>query len=173
LVPAYRIDARNLPANLTLREEAAADRGFLFDLYASTRAAEVDLLPWTDSQRRAFLQQQFDLQWAHYRQHYPNAEWLIIEHAGRVIGRLYLETTGVELRLMDIALVPASRNQGLGTALTLSIIDHAARLTLPVSLHVEPFNPAAGLYQRLGFQAREMRGIYCYMERPLQLNVTS
>ena len=165
-MPAYRTAARNLPAQLTLRDETAADRGFLLDLYASIRAAEVDLLPWDDKQKLAFLQQQFDLQWTHYRQHYSNAEWLVIEHDGQAIGRLYLETTGVELRLMDIALVPANRNQGLGTALTLSIIDHATRLAIPVSLHVEPFNPAVRLYQRLGFQVREMRGIYCYMERP-------
>jgi ribosomal protein S18 acetylase RimI-like enzyme len=172
-VSAFRAEARGLPDVLTLRDERPEDRGFLFDLFASIRGPETDLLPWNDVQKRAFLQQQFDLQWSQYRLHYAGAEWLIVEYDGAAAGRLYLEATSKELRIMDIALVPALRNRGIGTALIGSVLDHADRRALPASLHVEPFNPALRLYQRFGFQYQETRGIYCYMERPAQLKVIS
>jgi len=152
---------------VTLREETAADKDFLADLYASTREEELRPVTWSDAQKRAFLREQFELQWAHYRQHYEGAEWLIVLREAAPIGRLYLKTGSVEVRLMDVALVRAQRRQGIGTALMRSIRRYADGLGMPVSLHVEPFNPAIGLYERLGFATVETRGIYCYMERPL------
>lgn len=67
---------------------------------------------------------------------------------------------------MDVSLMPAHRNQGLGTALMRSVLRHADGLQLTVSLHVEPFNPALRLYQRLGFVHAETRGVYLFMQRP-------
>lgn len=162
----FQTEAGGLPADISLRAERPEDRPFLLALFASIRTAELEALPWTGEQKLDFIQQQFDLQWNHYRQHYLTAEWLVIERAGEPIGRLYLETTTVEVRLMDIALIDAERNHGLGTALLRTVIAHAERLGLPVGLHVEPFNPALHLYQRFGFQPGEMRGIYCFMTRP-------
>ena len=162
----FQSEAGGLPAGITLRTERPDDRPFLLALYASVRAAELGALPWTDAQKYDFIQRQFDLQWNHYRRHYPSAEWLVIERAGEPIGRLYIETTTAELRMMDIALIDAERNHGLGTALLRALIAHADRFGLPVGLHVEPFNPALRLYQRFGFLPVEMRGIYCFMTRP-------
>ena len=39
-------------------------------------------------------------------------------------------------------------------------------LCLPVTLYVEPYNPARRLYERLGFGPIELLGIYQRMERP-------
>ncbi len=70
---------------------------------------------------------------------------------------------------MEIALTAERRNNGIGTAITTSMLRYADDLGLPVTLHVEPFNPALRLYERLGFVTRETRGIYLFMERPVHL----
>jgi ribosomal protein S18 acetylase RimI-like enzyme len=158
---------------IDLRERAEEDLPFLSELYASTREEELRQVDWPESQKRAFLHQQFMLQHTHYLKHYPRATWLMIEREGRPIGRLYEETTSAELRLMDISLLPAYRNRGIGSGLMNALLAHADESGIPVGLHVESFNPAFALYSRLGFVTLEIRGIYHYMQRPLQLKITS
>ena len=46
-----------------------------------------------------------------------------------------------------------------------ALLAYADRLGRPVSLHVEPFNPARRLYERLGFRVIETRGLYELMVR--------
>ncbi len=158
--------ARDLPGGLALREELPGDGDFLAALYADTRAEELRPVPWGEAEKVAFLRQQFELQRQHYRLHYPRAQWLVILRGGVPIGRLYLEAGNAELRLMDIALLAAERGQGTGAALLARVLDYARSLGLPVGLHVEPFNPAQRWYARMGFEHREMRGIYSFMLRP-------
>jgi ribosomal protein S18 acetylase RimI-like enzyme len=157
--------ATGLPPGFQLRERTAGDLEFLAGLYASTRQEEMRLVDWTDAQKGAFLRDQFDKQHRHYLEHYPQAIWLVIECEGARVGRIYLEQTFREIRLMDVALVPAVRGQGLGTALMHALLAAADSAGLPVSLHVEPFNPAIRLYRRLGFVELETRGYYQFMER--------
>ena len=38
-------------------------------------------------------------------------------------------------------------------------------VSLGISLHVEPFNPAKRMYERLGFVVSETRGLYEFMVR--------
>ena len=64
------------------------------------------------------------------------------------IGRIYVETTRVEVRRMDITLLPGHRNQGLGTRVMNELLRYADALPRQMSLHVEPFNPAKRMYQR-------------------------
>ena len=67
---------------------------------------------------------------------------------------------------MDITIGAGHRNRGIGTAVVTSLLHFADALALPVTLHVEPFNPALRLYERFGFVTRETRGLYLFMERP-------
>lgn len=150
---------------VALREEAEADLPFLVELYASTRAEELAPVPWPEEQKRAFLEHQFALQREQYRQHYDGAEWLVIERDEAPIGRLYLRRGGDEVRLMDIALVPTVRGAGLGTQLTQRLLDWTDALGLPVTLHVEPFNPAYRLYRRFGFSYVRSTGVYHFLRR--------
>jgi ribosomal protein S18 acetylase RimI-like enzyme len=52
---------------------------------------------------------------------------------------------------LSIAILPASRGQGIGSALLTALLDLAATCFPAVSLSVSPANPALRLYQRLGF----------------------
>jgi len=140
------------------------DLPFVAALFASTRAEEVAASGWPPEMQRAFLDQQHRAQHQHYRNVYPDAEWLIVERAGDAIGRLYLDESDAELLLMDISLLPGQRGGGLGGAILADLLALAAGKGKPVSLHVEKFNPARRLYQRFGFTVMEDQGIYDRME---------
>lgn len=47
------------PALVSITE---SDEQFLTELYASTRAAEMAIVPWESEQKRAFLKMQFEAQ---------------------------------------------------------------------------------------------------------------
>lgn len=137
---------------VTLRAERDKDLAFLQNLYAASREREMALLmDWSDAQKREFLEQQFTAQHSHYRQHYPQARFDVIERRGKPIGRLYVAELKRELRLIDIALMPVERNKGLGKGFCREVMAEAERLGKIVSLHVEDDNPAKKLYERMGF----------------------
>ena len=71
--------------------------------------------------------------------------------AARQIGRLFIARSPAEIRLIDIALLRKYRNAGVGTQLNYALLHEAALAFKPVRIHVESFNPALRLDQRLGF----------------------
>ena len=151
---------------IDLRPETAADRPFLLELYASTRWAELRAAPWTDVQKRAFLDMQFQAQATHYRATYENARWDVVTVNGATAGRLYLCCMPGQLRIVDISLQPEYHGLGIGTYLMRSLIASAATEGLRLSVHVEQANPALRWYERLGFEVVDVRTPYLYMERP-------
>lgn len=151
-----------------LRPALPEDEPLLLEVYASTRADELGLVPWTDEEKLAFVQMQFNAQRQHYLQYYPDAQWLVIMHEDLPAGRLIIDRAGAEIVLMDIALLPPYRNQGIGTALIRDLMDEARHMGRPIRLHVEFFNPALRLYERLGFTRIGESGVYFEMEwRPV------
>lgn len=155
--------SRAAAAGLVFRPIADADLPFLSRLYGSTRTEELAATPWSDAQKAAFLQQQFAAQHTHYQTHYTGTDFLVIKRDGVEIGRLYLARWEREHRIVDIAFLPEHRRQGLGEALLRDLLDEAARAGKAVSIHVEKFNPAMGLYRRLGFAAAADAGAYDLM----------
>jgi ribosomal protein S18 acetylase RimI-like enzyme len=149
--------------SVTFRRETAADLEFVAALYASTREEELRPVPWTEEEKQLFLRSQFDAQTVHYRQHYSDAEYLIIERDGAAAGRLYLHWNQDDLRIIDIALMPQHRGLGVGNEILLALQAEAAGKGCSVSIHVEVNNPALRLYQRLGFQPVDEHGMYLLM----------
>ena len=143
-----------------LRPVTDGDRDFLAAVYASTRAEELEVTGWTDAEKAGFCRMQFDAQDAHYRQHYPGAKFEVIESAGIDVGRLYVDRWPQEIRIMDITLLPAHRGKGIGTHLLEELQQEAATSGKLLSIHVERLNPALKLYERLGFQLIEDKGVY-------------
>jgi ribosomal protein S18 acetylase RimI-like enzyme len=148
-----------------LRPVAAGDRAFLVGLYKSVREPELAHVPWDDATRRAFIEQQFAAQDAHYREHYPGATLDIVEVDGEPAGRLYVHRGARDIRIMDIALAPAYRGRGIGSGLLRSLIIEAQASARKLSIHVESNNPARGLYERLGFRVAGEHGVYLLLER--------
>lgn len=161
-------------AGISLRLALPEDVPVLTEIYASTREEELRQVPWSAEQKKAFTDWQSARQEEHYALHYPNAERLLIrrlpsaavEGEGQAaIGRIYVETTRLEVRLMDITLLRACRSLGIGTRLMNELLRFADALQRPVTLHVEPFNPAKRMYERMGFEVSETRGLYEFMIR--------
>ncbi|MBD0327502.1 MAG: GNAT family N-acetyltransferase, partial [Pyrinomonadaceae bacterium] len=121
---------------LTLRPVATEDESFLVRVYASTRAEELALVPWSDEQREAFAKMQFNAQLQHYQSNFPSASHHVIEHDGQAIGRLYVLRTDEFIRILDITLLPEYRNRGLGTPLIKDLMSEAAATHRPLCIYV-------------------------------------
>ena len=152
---------------ITRRAMMSSDMEFLCTLYATTRADELATVDWTDDQKAAFVIHQFNAQHEHWQANYSDTSWDVILLDDEPIGRLYVARWANEIRVVDIALMPQYRNTGIGTRLFREIFDEADSTGRSVSIHVEMFNPARRLYERLGFVQAEERGVYLLMERPL------
>ena len=150
--------------DLTLRPITPDDGAVLYRIYASTRSGELALTDWTDDQKESFLQQQFAAQHDYYQANYPAAHFQIVEWRGEPIGRLYVDRWADQIRVIDIALLPEARGRGVGTQLLQAILDEGRQSNLPVTIHVERFNPALRWYERLGFQVVADKGVYLFLK---------
>jgi ribosomal protein S18 acetylase RimI-like enzyme len=152
-------------ADIRLRPVVDGDRAFLVELYGSVREPELAHLPWDEEMKRAFVEQQFAAQDAHYRTNYPGATLDLIEVDGEPAGRLYVHRGRSDIRIMDVAMAPAFRGRRIGTRLLEGLIGEAEASGRKLSIHVEQNNPARTLYQRLGFEPAGEHGVYVLMER--------
>ena len=150
--------------SVALRPATSDDDAFMVRVYAGTRAAELAAVPWTDKEKAAFVQMQFAAQAQHYREHYPDTSFDLILLDEEPVGRLYVARWTSEIRIVDIALLPEHCNIGIGTTLLRELQAEAAAAGKPLRIHVERFNPALRLYERLGFTLLEDKGVYLFLE---------
>jgi GNAT superfamily N-acetyltransferase len=165
LIPAASMPDELKKRGFYLRPETPSDADFLLTLYLSVRWPELAATHWPDASKRAFLASQFQTQKQQYGATYSGLERLIIEAASAPVGRLYFLSTEREIRVVDISLLPAWRNHGIGSALLQQLGCEADSARKPLCLQVELHNPALRLYQRLGFQVRDTSGPYWALER--------
>ena len=159
------------PENVTLRPVTEGDYGFLVEVYWSTRAEELALVPWTIEQQQVFVRSQFAAQQDHYAKKYPTASHDIIMSNGRPVGRLYVARLDQEIRIIDITLLPAERNAGIGSYLIKQLLDEANRSGKITRIYVEEFNPSLRLFERLGFSPGEQHGIHLLLQcKPSQVS---
>ena len=149
---------------ITVRDERLEDEPFLFELYASRRQTEMDALGWPPEVRNALLNQQFHASQG-YHTTFPNAEFQIILVNGVNAGRLIINRTREDLRVVDLALLPHFRNAGVGTSLLRKLFGEAAAIRKPVRLKVDRRSRAEQLYQRLGFVRIAETELHFEMER--------
>lgn len=149
---------------IALRPVTAADEEFLRAVYASTRAEELLVTPWTDEQKAAFCAMQFEAQSTHYAKAYPGAAHDVIVVDGEDAGRFYVYRAPGDIRVVDIAILPAFRGRGVGGRLLADVLAEGRETGSRVTIHVEHQNRAKQLYERLGFVGVEDTGVYLRME---------
>ena len=153
--------------SVTLRPITDGDLPFLLALYGTVREPELAPVPWTREQKDAFVRQQFEAQHSWWHEQYRDTTFDLVLVDGVPAGRLYVGRWEKTVRIVDIALMPDYRDTGLGTRLLGEVFEEADAMGKPVSIHVERFNPAMRLYQRLGFVEIEDKDVYALMERPV------
>lgn len=155
----------NPARELTLRPAQPADENFLLEVYASTRAEELDRVPWTPEQKQAFVRMQFQAQKRHYVAEYPQATHDIICLNHVPVGRLYLDRGAEKFHILDVTILPRFRGSGVGTELMQRVLDEATQRGKPVTIYVESFNPSLRLFWQLGFERVSEDGIQWLLRR--------
>lgn len=150
------------PAEVTLRDVLPEDEPWLAALYATTRD-DLQLVP--EPQRQRLVDFQFRAQQQQYVTNWPNARNYIVSIGAEPAGRMIVAHGGSEMRLVDIALLPTHRGQGIAGSLIGDLIAEARRERLPLRLSVMNNNPARRLYERLGFVAIDESDLHVEMEK--------
>ena len=144
----------SLPAPYQLRIQRDDDDGFAAALYSSTRD-DLRQMPAEPAVIEQLIAMQRRMQSHGYRQAYPHAVYLVLQHGETPIGRLILDRQGEVLHLIDIAILPAAQGQGAGSAVLRGLQAQAGAEQWQIHLAVNKSNTAArALYQRLGFRLR-------------------
>lgn len=151
-----------------LRAATPADEAWQLAIYASTRADELAQTGWSPEQCEAFVRQQHQAQRQHYARHFPDSVChLVLVKDDEIAGRLWVDERPDRLHILDIALLPAWRGQGLGTSCLRALADQAEASGRALGIQVEIHNPARRLYERLGFVADgRSQGLYQAMQKP-------
>jgi ribosomal protein S18 acetylase RimI-like enzyme len=158
-----------------IRPHDPADDAFHRLLFHDVRGPDFASLGLSDQMLATLLDQQFRAQQFGYAQTFPDAEHLVIEHAGAAVGRLtvavvasppageqtspaiveHVRKADRTLHLVDIAILSAARGRGIGTD-ALECLERAAQAigARRIALSVLQSNDRArSLYERLGFVA--------------------
>ena len=149
---------------VSLRPAGPGDAEVLYRIYASTREEELSVVPWDAPTKEAFLRMQFAAQDTYYHANFPQASYDLIMAGEQVLGRLYVHRGEMAWNVIDIALLPEHRGKGIGSRLMTEVLAEAGAAAKPVEIHVERFNPARRLYDRLGFRQIDDKGVYLLLE---------
>jgi ribosomal protein S18 acetylase RimI-like enzyme len=150
--------------SVSLRPSTKDDQEFLLRVYAGTRQEEMALWSWSATQQSAFLSMQYEARKHSYSITHPSAEVRVIYLGDEPIGSIIVSRSSVEIRLVDIELLPQHRNGGIGTRLIRELIAESRSAKLPLRLNVLGGNRAKRLYERLGFALKTNDAMYCEME---------
>jgi ribosomal protein S18 acetylase RimI-like enzyme len=149
---------------ILLRESTPEDVTFLARLYCDVRSQEVSGWGWSPEQQAWFLRMQFDAQRRSYQASFPYAADSIVQLKDLPVGRVLVYRESSATHLIDIALLAAHRNSGIGTHLLRGLLQDCQEKGLPLHLQVAQGNPATRLYQRLGFRQISADPMYIQMQ---------
>lgn len=152
-----------LPAGLAIRPERSADKGFIENLYRATRE-DLRLLDAEPDFIEALIEMQFKAQRQGYGDQHPDAMYFIVESHFEPVGRLALSMGPNEVRIIDIAFLPAARGKGFGKGVIQALQMTAQKVPAPLTLLVMHGNvQAARLYASLGFRPEQQNDTHVLM----------
>ena len=154
----------NLDNSINLRPATTEDEQFLLEVFKSSRGDDLREFGWGEERIGEFLDMQFEAQQRLDQSEYQQADDQIVLWEGKPAGRLMVERRDHEIRCVDLALLPAHRNAGLGAFLIQSLQAEARRANKPLRLGVIRFSRAVSLFERLGFVRTSETGTHFQME---------
>lgn len=164
--PTCQPGVRELLDGIALRAIQPGDEAWLHAIFSCTRDAERQLLAWPHEAWQAFVAQQSAWQQAQYQAQCQNPAFDLVLFHGQVAGRLYVDRRRDEIRVVDIALLPAFRGQGIGRRLLQALVAESDACGQPLALQVARHNPILAYYQRLGMQVQDDLGEHLCLRRP-------
>lgn len=159
-------DEIGITDEIRLRPVADEDREFLLTAFAAGREIELSMVPWDDSLKRAFVENQFDAQSSYYASNYDNVRHDVILASDTPVGRIYVSRNDERIAILDMAVLGEFRGRGIASAIVNSLIEEARASHRSVQVHVETFNPAQTFFTNRGFVVKSsddinLRLVWC------------
>ncbi|HEX4263151.1 MAG TPA: GNAT family N-acetyltransferase [Verrucomicrobiae bacterium] len=152
------------PLPVSLRSEHPTDEAFLLAVYAGTREEELALTGWDDTTRRQFIEMQFKAMRQGYAAAFPNAEFSVVLLDSHSVGRVVVNRSDKEIRIVDMALLPEHRGKGIGTDLMQVWRAESEQSRRPLRLRVVKGTRPVNWYKRLGFVSIDEEGVHDHLE---------
>lgn len=144
---------------LRFRAPEDRDAGFFLDLFTSAAPGREFLPP-------PLLEMQQQAQHQQWSELWGGSGNVVVEFDGVPAGRIWTAWGTRDVRLVDIALLPAFRGAGLGGRLLGGVCEAADMAGLDVRLSVVRDNAGAlALYRRRGFVMEEAGAVYLSLRR--------
>jgi ribosomal protein S18 acetylase RimI-like enzyme len=148
--------------NIQLEIRTESDSGFFMELFGEIKSSELLLNTWPEQIRHQMITMQFQAFEQSIITEFPGSiDFLILFNSVKA-GRLQINKDEKEIRIINISLLPAFRNKGIGSKILNNIIIEASHT--PVFLEVDKTNPAQKLYSRLGFKIVQQNEIKYLMK---------
>lgn len=153
----------HLPHGLSIRPSRTSDKGFIENLYRATRE-DLRMLEGDAAFIESLIEQQMRAQQQGYGEQHPDAMYFIVELHAEPIGRLTVAMGPNEVRIVDLAFLPAAQGKGYGKGVIQALQMTAEKIPAPLSLLVLRTNTAAlQLYLNLGFRAEQQNDTHLLM----------
>jgi GNAT superfamily N-acetyltransferase len=136
---------------ISLKPASPEDSEFLLLLKAST-LPELGTLGLDADQFRTIVRIQIAAQEQEYWRNYPGSAHMIVETGGTRAGRIWVDRSENEIRIIDISLLPEFRRNGIGRRLYEGLIAEAEIARKKLRCSVSRFNGVSlQFHERLGF----------------------
>lgn len=153
-----------LSHSFSTRPVTQDDETFLREVYKSSRGDDLRGVGWDEDRISEFLEMQYDAQRRFLESDYKNASDEVVLLDSEPAGRLLVERRENEIRCIDLGLLPAYRNQGVGTSIVRKLQEEARASNKSLRLQVMRFSRAVNLIERLGFVRTSETGTHFQME---------
>lgn len=148
------------------RPAAPADEPFLRALGGAVVAERLGQVGLNPEELLTIQEIQFIARRRDRAAQYPGADEELIMLDGRPVGAMLVDRARERILLIDLALMPAARQQGIGTTILTALAEEAARLEVPLRARTQSTNARARrLYARAGFHELDDDGLNVSLER--------
>jgi ribosomal protein S18 acetylase RimI-like enzyme len=150
-----------------LRRADETDASFLFDLFRGHTSSRLRIGGLPEGVIEQLVMMQYRARTQSFRDRFPDACWSVIEAAGLPIGELIVTGEPDALYVVDIALDPSHRQQGIGCALMRTVMAAGAARGGVRAMVMTGNEASLRMFRRLGFsEIRHEDGVYLEMRWP-------
>lgn len=138
------------------------NQDFLKKIFFESR---FDLMAIPDLKLRSLImQQQYQLEESQLSCCFPNFEKNLIKVDEEFVGRIYLNRSTNEYRILELGILESYRRSGLGRAVITLVKERAMEENKAVTLQVAWFNQGAKcFYDEMGFKTLGLEEVFCEM----------